>query len=121
MWWGTTIEAPNPGRLARFYAQLLGWDLGHEEPGTAIVAATPKGPFFVFQQSDDFQSPVWPNASGQLRPMMHFNFQVGDLESATAEAIALGATVAEAQTQIGVRVLHDPAGHPFCLCVEDDD
>ncbi len=44
--------------------------------------------------------------------MMHFDFQVGDLDSAVAEAVALGATVAGNQPQQNVRVLLDPAGHP---------
>ncbi|WP_315986710.1 VOC family protein [Streptomyces sp. STR69] len=119
MWWGTAIEAPDPSGLARFYAELLGWHIGHEEPGTAVVAASPQGPFFVFQQADDYRAPVWPPADGEQRPMMHFDFQVGDLDSAVAEAVALGATVAESQPQVNVRVLFDPAGHPFCLCCDE--
>jgi len=51
--------------------------------------------------------------------MMHFDFQVGDLDSAVAEAVALGASVAMYQPQDSVRVLLDPAGHPFCLCRDD--
>ena len=51
--------------------------------------------------------------------MMHFDFQVGDLDSAVAEAVALGATLASEQPQENVRVLLDPAGHPFCLCRDD--
>lgn len=43
---------------------------------------------------------------------MHFDFQVGDLNSAVAEAVALGAAVAEHQPQENVPVLVDPAGHP---------
>ncbi len=54
MWWGTAIEAPDPGALAAFYSQLLGWPIGHQEAGTAIVAA-PQGSIqglgkVVFQQ-----------------------------------------------------------------------
>ena len=45
---------------------------------------------------------------------------MGDLEAAVADAVALGATVATAQPQEHVRVLLDPAGHPFCLIVEVD-
>ena len=48
--------------------------------------------------------------------MMHFDFQVGDLDEAVAEAVAIGATLATHQPQENVRVLFDPAGHPFCLC-----
>jgi hypothetical protein len=41
----------------------------------------------------------------------------GDLETAVDAAIALGATRAASQPQDDVRVLLDPAGHPFCLWV----
>ncbi|GAA1234698.1 VOC family protein [Oryzihumus leptocrescens] len=119
MWWGTAIEAPDPGALARFYSELLGWPIGHEEPGTAIVAAAPEGPFVVFQQAQGYHAPVWPPVDGQQRPMMHLDFQVGDLDGAVAEALALGATLAAEQPQEHVRVLLDPAGHPFCLCRDD--
>ena len=73
----------------------------------------------MFQQTTDYQAPVWPPVDGAQRPMMHFDFQVGDLDSAVGEALALGATVAAAQPQENVRVLLDPAGHPFCLCRDD--
>lgn len=120
MWWGTALEAPDPGALARFYAALLDWPLVHEEPGTAVVAA-PEGPVYVvFQQATDYRPPVWPPRPGEQRPMMHFDFQVGDLDAAVAEAVALGATLAEHQPQAHVRTLLDPAGHPFCLCLEVD-
>jgi predicted enzyme related to lactoylglutathione lyase len=119
MWWGTAIEAPDPGALARFYSDLLSWPLGHEEPGTAILAAPGGSSYVVFQQATDYRAPVWPPVEGEQRPMMHFDFQVGDLDAAVADAVALGALVAEAQPQDNVRVLIDPAGHPFCL-VRDD-
>lgn len=120
MWWGAAIEAPDPAALAGFYSALLGWPIGHQEPGTAIVAA-PEGPIYlVFQQADDYVPPVWPPVDGRQRPMMHFDFQVGDLDAAVAEAVALGATVAGHQPRQNVRVLLDPAGHPFCLCRDDE-
>jgi len=52
--------------------------------------------------------------------MMHFDFQVADLDAAVAEATAFGATLAEHQPQANVRVLFDPAGHPFCLCLDEE-
>ncbi len=73
----------------------------------------------MFQQATGYQAPVWPPVDGQQRPMMHFDFQVGELDSAVADAVALGASVATDQPQDNVRVLLDPAGHPFCL-VRDD-
>ncbi|MBB3675274.1 VOC family protein [Modestobacter versicolor] len=119
MWWGAAIEAPDPGALARFYAQLLDWPIGHEEPGTTVLAAPEGSVFVVFQQADDYRPPVWPPVAGEQRPMVHLDFQVGDLDSAVEDAVALGAMLADHQPQPDVRVLLDPAGHPFCL-VRDD-
>jgi predicted enzyme related to lactoylglutathione lyase len=97
MWWGTAIEAPDPSALATFYSELLGWPIGHQETGTAILAAPQGSTYIVFQQASDYRAPVWPPVEGEQRPMMHFDFQVGDLDSAVAEAVALGATPAPAQ------------------------
>jgi catechol 2,3-dioxygenase-like lactoylglutathione lyase family enzyme len=118
MWWGAALEAPDPAALARFYTALLEWPIVHEEPGTSVVAAS-QGIYVVFQQADGYRPPVWPPAEGDQRPMMHFDFQVGDLDEAVAEAVALGASVADVQPQENVRVMFDPAGHPFCLCRDD--
>ncbi|MBU2662475.1 VOC family protein [Actinoplanes bogorensis] len=121
MWWGMAVEAPDPAALARFYSDLIGWPLVHEEPGTSVLATRPDGSnFVVFQQADGYEPPVWPPNDGRQRPMMHFDFQVGDLDEAVAEAQALGAKLADHQPQSHVRVLLDPVGHPFCL-VRDDN
>src|SRR5687767_376485 len=112
MWWGTAIEAPDPAALARFYSELVGWPIVEHEPGTTILEAPQGSIYVVFQQATDYQAPVWPPTAGGQRPMMHFDFQVGDLDSAVAEALALGATLATHQPQNNVRVLFDPAGHP---------
>jgi catechol 2,3-dioxygenase-like lactoylglutathione lyase family enzyme len=120
MWWGTAIESPDPSALAHFYSELLGWRVAHEEQGAAILAAPEGSVYVVFQEASDYEPPVWPPLPGKQRPMMHFDFQVDDLDSAVAEAEALGATVAQHQPQENVRVLLDPAGHPFCLCREVD-
>lgn len=51
---------------------------------------------------------------------MHLDFQVSDLDAAVEHAVALGATLADHQPQDGMRVLADPAGHPFCLYLDTD-
>ena len=121
MWWGTAIEAPDPGALAAFYSKLLGWPVAHEEPGTAIIKPPQDSVYMVFQLAEDYVPPVWPAASGEQRTMMHLDIQVADLDEAAADAVALGARAAEFQPQDNVRVLLDPAGHPFCLCRDDED
>jgi len=119
MWWGVAVEAPDPNALARFYSELLGWPVAHEEPGTAVLAAPGGASFIVFQESADYEAPVWPPVEGAQRPMMHLDFQVGDLDEAVEGAVSLGATMATVQPHEHVRVLIDPAGHPFCLCRDD--
>ncbi|TDD41979.1 VOC family protein [Nonomuraea terrae] len=119
MWWGTAIEAPDPAALARFYAGLLEWPIVHEEPGTAVVAPPQGSVYIVFQEATGYRPPAWPPAGGEQRPMMHFDFQVSDLDEAVVEAVAMGARLAPVQPQENVRVLFDPAGHPFCLCRDD--
>ena len=120
MWWGTAIEALDADALAAFYSQMLGWSVVHQESGTVVVAAPEGSIFVVFQQAADYERPVWPPEEGRQRPMMHFDFQVANLDAAVAEAVALGATVAGHQPQQNVRVLFDPAGHPFCLCLDQE-
>jgi catechol 2,3-dioxygenase-like lactoylglutathione lyase family enzyme len=119
MWWGTAIEAPDPGALGRFYSRLLGWTIGHEDPTTTVLVAPGGASFLVFQLADGYVPPVWPPSRGEQRPMLHFDFQVGDLEEAVEEALDLGARLATLQPQDNVRVFLDPAGHPFCLCRDD--
>jgi catechol 2,3-dioxygenase-like lactoylglutathione lyase family enzyme len=121
MWWGTAIEAPDPGALAAFYSKLLDWPVVHQEPGTAVIKPPQDGLFMVFQLAEDYTPPVWPAEPGDQRTMMHLDIQVADLDAATADAVALGARAAEFQPQDNVRVLLDPAGHPFCLCRDDED
>ena len=123
MWWGTAVEVPDPAALARFYSALLDWPLVHEEPGTAVLASAPDGSVFhVFMQTDDYVTPRWPAAEGAPRAGMHLDLQVGDLDEAVAEAVELGATLAAHQPHPAHhRVLLDPVGRPFCVCLETDD
>ncbi|MFJ9350766.1 VOC family protein [Streptomyces sp. NPDC101237] len=52
--------------------------------------------------------------------MTRLDVQVGDLDAAVAEVVALGAVLAPDRPRDGVRVLFDLAGHPFCLCRDDE-
>jgi hypothetical protein len=53
--------------------------------------------------------------------MLHLDLEVDDLDEAVAYAVEVGAQLAEHQPQEDVRVMLDPAGHPFCLYVDDDE
>lgn len=120
-WWGVVLEAPDPHALARFYAELLGWEITSEDTDGAAVGP-PEGVAYIgFQFSDGYVPPVWPAEEGAQRMTMHLDFEVEDLPAAVAHARELGAREAGHQPQENVRVLLDPAGHPFCLYRDDGD
>ena len=119
MWWGIAVEAPDPLALATFYSQLLGWPILGEDDGSVILGTPNAATYLVMQPAAGYMPPAWPPGDGDQRPMMHLDFQVGDLETAALEAVALGAHVADEQPNSTVRVLVDPAGHPFCLSANE--
>ena len=114
-WWGVVLEAPDGVALAHFYAELLGWKVHKEEDGEAAVAPEDGVVYLAFQSAPDYVRPVWPSADGRQQMMMHLDFEVDDLEVSVAHAVELGAVPADFQPQEDVRVMLDPAGHPFCL------
>jgi len=119
-WWGVALDAPDARELARFYAALLGWEIAGEEPAWATTGPTDGVAYLAFQTSPGYERPVWPSAAGAQQMMMHLDFQVDDLDAAVAHAVDLGAQVAQHQPQDDVRVLLDPAGHPFCLYLDTE-
>ncbi|MGD9559823.1 MAG: VOC family protein [Oscillospiraceae bacterium] len=116
-----TLDCIDPYDLAKFYVALLGWDMPFHNAEYAVIA--PPGvaegayPGITFQQNPDYKPPVWPEAPDAQQQMAHLDFAVNDLEKAVAHAVQCGATVADAQFSEGWRVMFDPAGHPFCLCL----
>ena len=115
----TVLGAPDPRELAAFYAHLLGRRVKWDEPDWVMLAAPEGGAGLSFQREAEHVRPVWPSGPGDQQMMMHLDVEVDDLEVASAHAVAGGATVAEHQPQDDVRVLLDPAGHPFCLFLPD--
>jgi len=112
------LNAPEPGALARFYAQLLGWEITIEEPEWVVLRNPDGGVGLSFQLESIYEPPVWPAAPGAQQMMLHLDIRVDDLAAASAWAQECGARLAAYQPQDDVRVHLDPAGHPFCLWVE---
>ena len=113
----TVLGAPNPQALGAFYARLLGWTVRENEPNWVAVGL-PDGswpPGLSFQYEPHWVPPVWPAVPGQQQMTMHLDIHVEDLEAGVAWALEAGARLAEYQPQEHVRVMLDPAGHPFCL------
>jgi catechol 2,3-dioxygenase-like lactoylglutathione lyase family enzyme len=123
------LGAGDPRALAAFYHRLLGWEIVAEYParpgnppedGWAMLRPGPGESglrALSVQWEPGYRPPVWPPAPGKQQVMQHLDIAVGDLDDAVAWAVRAGATLAEHQPQDHVRVLLDPAGHPFCLFI----
>jgi predicted enzyme related to lactoylglutathione lyase len=116
-----TIDCKDPLELANFYAALLGWEIPFHNEEYVVVGApgTQQGtyPGITFQRNTQYRPPVWPDEPEAQQQMAHVDIAVNDLEKAVRHAVHCGATVADTQFSDGWRVMFDPAGHPFCLCL----
>src|SRR5262245_49737227 len=109
------FDCADPASLARFWAELLGGEIAVD--GGAFVAVRTDSGWLAAFQVPNYQPPTWPD--GDVPKQMHVDLSVDDLEVAQAEAVRLGARVAERQPDSAYyRVLLDPAGHPFCLSIQ---
>lgn len=115
-----TLDCKNPYELAKFYQELLHWEIPFHDDTYACVApgGTNQGayPGILFQHNPVYVPPVWPEKPEAQQQMAHLDFAVNDLEMAVSYALACGATVAQEQFSDHWKVMFDPAGHPFCLC-----
>jgi catechol 2,3-dioxygenase-like lactoylglutathione lyase family enzyme len=114
----TVLDAPDAGKLAHFYRRLLGWEIRTEEEDWVTLRAPDGGAGLSFQTENDYVRPVWPAGPGDPQMSMHLDIEVDDLEEAVAYAVSVGAEEASYQPQKTVRVMLDPAGHPFCLYLD---
>lgn len=112
------IDCADAQEMADFYCALLGWERGITEPDWVLLRHPSGGTGLSFQAEADYVPPVWPEEPGRQQKMLHLDIQVADLEATAAAAVAAGARLADHQPQDGVRVLLDPAGHPFCLFLD---
>ena len=118
------LGSADPRRLARFYSHLLGWPIAVDEPprpgappedGWVMIRHPDGATGLSFQYEPTYEPPVWPPEGGAQQMMVHLDVGTDDLDAAVAGALDAGATLAAHQPQEGVRVMLDPAGHPFCL------
>jgi len=109
------IDCSDPGAMAEFYGRLLGWGITHRDDDF-ILMRDPRGSTGLsFQAREDYRPPVWPEKPDSQEKMIHLDIRVDDLDAAVAHALASGGRLAEYQGREDLRVMLDPAGHPFCL------
>jgi predicted enzyme related to lactoylglutathione lyase len=110
------IDAHDPGRLARFWAAALGWEVAAEEPGEADVQ--PAG----FSYPDPVALPlvfvpVPEPKTTQNRVHLDLSSTSAEDQQATVQRLlALGGTPADVgQRDVPWTVLADPEGNEFCV------
>ena len=113
----TAVDCAHPASLARFYAEITGWEIGElddSEDKVEWVDLFHNGVrMMAFQKVENYIPPTWPE--GPVPQQLHFDFHVKDLDIAESKILAIGATKHEVQPGTNFRVYLDPEGHPFCL------
>ena len=113
---GLVIDCPDPAALASFYGAMLDWKVEASADSDWAEIRADDGQCISFQQVEGYTPPRWP---GQEVPQQtHLDVIVDDLDVAEAAVFELGATKHEHQPGTSFRVFLDPAGHPFCLCLD---
>lgn len=104
------LDCADPGALAEFYRGATGWEITHSDGDTAYLG---DGPIqLAFQRVEGYRGPGWPDAAKHA----HLDFRVADVETATGELLALGATRPDFQPGgADWTVLADPEGHLLCI------
>jgi catechol-2,3-dioxygenase len=108
------LECPDARQLAAFYAEITGGTVASADRDWATVKCP--GGDIDFQTAPGYQPPVWPDPSSSMQ--MHLDFLVDDADAAEARVLAAGATKFDVPPGDHFRVYADPAGHPFCLCIQ---
>ena len=121
---GPVLDCADAIELAEFWSAVLEWPIvdratggtrdQHPGPSWAQIQSPDGRDKVEFQGLWDYRPPVWPNAEGEQQMMLHLDVVASD-PSAVEFCLDRGATLAEHQPSANVKVLLDPAGHPFCL------
>lgn len=115
--WCVVLDSDNADALSAFYERLLGWTRLKGEEFITVANLAHKGTptWITFQQVGDYKPPVWPATPGRQQQMEHLDFHVENMEEGVEYALSCGATLSEIQLEDDLRVMLDPAGHPFCI------
>ncbi|TQS40100.1 VOC family protein [Cryptosporangium phraense] len=103
------LDTSDPSAAARFYGELLGMPIVHDDEVGAALGARPTevGTTLFFCPVEQHTRPRWPDPA--FPQQAHLDIAVADIDSARATAVRLGAV------PLTETVLADPDGHPFCL------
>jgi catechol-2,3-dioxygenase len=110
------LDAPDIVRLSVFYTALAGWTQRYADDEW-ITMTTDDGWRIGLQSAPDHVPPRWPDPA--YPQQAHFDLRVPALAAATEKAVGLGATLLGENERWNT--LADPAGHPFDLCLAEEN
>jgi catechol-2,3-dioxygenase len=109
---GVTLDCPDAGELATFYAEITGGEVTVSGTSWALMTC-PDGSAICFQGAPGYSPPTWPGTPSSQQ--IHVDFDVDDLDATEMRVLAAGASKYDFQPNDHCRVYADPVGHPFCL------
>ncbi|MGH2608985.1 MAG: VOC family protein [Tepidiformaceae bacterium] len=109
------MDCADAAAMAAFYSRLLGWEVTWRDDDFFLMRDPSGGLGLLFQERAEYRAPVYPEQPGGQDKMIHLDIRVDDLDAAVAHALAAGGRLAEYQGREDLRVMLEPAGHPFCL------
>lgn len=99
------IDCADPPTLAGWWQQLLGGEVHEDDDGDVSLRGGPVELLFL----------AVPDAK-KVKNRIHLDLRTPDYDTATARAIALGASPADdIYAGDGWRVFRDPEGNEFCI------
>jgi predicted enzyme related to lactoylglutathione lyase len=107
-WEQVVVDAEDPARLARWWAEALGYQIVHEEPDEVEIRRAPDVlPGLLF-------TPVPEAKAGKNR--LHLDLRPDDQEAEVERLVDMGARPVDiGQGDASWVVLADPEGNEFCV------
>ncbi|MFG1955719.1 VOC family protein [Micromonospora sp. NPDC048830] len=108
VWASLTVDASDPARLARWWAEALGYQVVTERPDEVEIRQSPdRLPGIVFVPVPDDK---------QVKNRLHIDLRPADLEAEVERLVDMGARHVDiGQRDVGWTVLADPEGNEFCV------
>ncbi|MDG4772309.1 VOC family protein [Solwaraspora sp. WMMD792] len=107
-WENLVVDAHDPARLARWWAQALGYQIVHEAPDEVEIRRSPDQlPGLIFVPVPE---------SKQLKNRLHIDLRPTDQAAEVERLVDMGARRVDIdQGDVTWMVLADPEGNEFCV------
>ncbi|WP_320066685.1 VOC family protein [Micromonospora sp. RTGN7] len=108
VWESLTVDARDPARLARWWAEALGYQVVIDRPDEVVIRQSPdRFPGLVFVPVPDDR---------QVKNRLHLDLRPADQEAEVERLVDMGARhVDVGQDDVDWMVLADPEGNEFCV------